>query len=119
MRMSTPGLANRLAIARPMPFVPPVMRTAIVVSLPVGRPRAADWHSWRECVRRLCMTRIVIAPAETARWAGTMRAAAYLKVLSIEGGGGYSIWRSKGRDRPAGTVWSDRSGQLAAGACDA
>jgi hypothetical protein len=48
-----------------------------------------------------------------------MRAAAYLKVLSIEGGGCFSISRSKGRYRPAGTVWSDRSGQLAAGACDA
>jgi hypothetical protein len=65
------------------------------------------------------MTRIVIAPAETARWAKTMRAAAYLKLLSIEDGGCSSISRSKGRDRPAGTVWSDRSGQLAAGACDA
>src|ERR1700729_32232 len=51
MKMSTPGLAKRLAIARPMPLVPPVIRTAITFSFPFSGllQRSHFWFRWSWC----------------------------------------------------------------------
>src|SRR4030088_3143915 len=59
MRMAAPGLAKRLAIARPTPFGPPVMRTAI---LPLS-VRGADLSD----LLRLCRARCAPAPERRRR----------------------------------------------------
>jgi hypothetical protein len=56
-------LAKRRAIARPIPFVPPVMRTAIAASFPlVSRLTGPETGFCGHSVRRLRMTRIDVVP---------------------------------------------------------